>query len=108
MTTKGVGAESSVKAEAIVFLDYFLDFPHTRQGGFAGFAKFVIGSRGGARGSKIRRRYGAAPRQKTRPSTPAAESRGKQRGRLPGRSPPRGLLYIFPGAGTLRKSASPN
>jgi hypothetical protein len=49
MTMKGVGAESSVKAEAVVFLDYFLDFPHTRQEGFAGFAKFVIESRSGAR-----------------------------------------------------------
>jgi hypothetical protein len=77
MTMKGVGAEYRVKAEAVVFSDYFLDFPHTRQGGFAGFAKFAIGSRGGARGSKIRRRHGAAPRQKTRSSTPAAESRGK-------------------------------
>jgi len=78
MTMKGVGAESCVKAEAVVFLNYFLDFPRTRQGGFAGFAKFAIGSRGGARGNKIRRRHGAAPRQKTRSSTPAAESRGKQ------------------------------
>jgi hypothetical protein len=35
---KGFGAESGVKAEAVDFLDYFLDFPHTRQGGFASFA----------------------------------------------------------------------
>jgi hypothetical protein len=40
------GAESGMKAEAVV---YFLDFPHSRQGGFVGFAKFAIESRSGAR-----------------------------------------------------------
>ncbi len=37
---KGVDIESGVNAEALVFLDYFKDFPHTRQGGFAGLAMF--------------------------------------------------------------------
>jgi hypothetical protein len=40
MAMKGVGAECGVKAETIVFLDYSMDFPHTRQGGFDGLAKF--------------------------------------------------------------------
>jgi hypothetical protein len=40
MAMKGVGAESGGKAEAIVFLDYSKDFPHTRQAGFVGLAKF--------------------------------------------------------------------
>ena len=54
---KGVGAESGVKAEAIVFSDYSKDFLHPRQGGLAALAKF-------RRGRKILRRHGAVLRQK--------------------------------------------
>jgi hypothetical protein len=37
---QGVGAESGVKAEAVVFSGYFDNFPHPWRNGFAGLAKF--------------------------------------------------------------------
>jgi hypothetical protein len=37
---KGLAAESGARAEAIVFLEYFKEFPDTRQAGFVGLAKF--------------------------------------------------------------------
>ena len=37
---QGDCAESGVKAEVIVFLNDFTDFPHSRQAGFVDLAKF--------------------------------------------------------------------
>jgi hypothetical protein len=56
MAMKGVGAESGVKAEAIVFLNYSKDFSQTRQAGFVHLTKSRRLSPGGACGSKIPRR----------------------------------------------------
>jgi hypothetical protein len=37
---KGSAPTGAATAEAIVFLEYFKEFPHTRQAGFVGLAKF--------------------------------------------------------------------
>ena len=60
---KGVGAKCGVKAEAIVFLDYFTDFPIHGKAGFAGLAKSFAGM--------------SRSHDKKRSSTPAAESRAR-------------------------------
>jgi hypothetical protein len=101
-----VGAECGVKAEAIVFLDYSKDFSIRGRAVLSAWRSSAVVSPGGARGSNILRRHGAVLRQKNRTSTLATESRAKHEGVY--RGLPRGLLYIFPGAGTLRENASAN
>ena len=87
---KGVGAESGVKAEAIVFLNYSKDFSQTRQAGFVHL-------------TKSRRRISGRRLREQNPSPACAVLRQKPdlprqlrnvelstRRRVPGRGPPQG------------------
>lgn len=108
----GIGAESGVNAGAIVFWTILRLF-HIR-GKICGKAVLpawrssAVIPPGGVRGSKIRRRHGAVLHQGTELSRQPRKVELSTRTVTWPRPPSRGLLYIFAGAGTLRKNASSN
>ncbi len=113
---KEVSAESGVKAEAIVFLGYSKYFPHTRQAGFVRLAK--VRRRISRRCSREQNPSPVWPSPATKnPDLPRQPRKGEPSTRTvtwprpparPQNNCSRGLLYIFPGAGTLRKNTSAN
>jgi hypothetical protein len=86
------GAACGVKAEVIVFLDYSKDFCLC--------AKAVPSSGLLAVLAGAKSFVGMARSCGKKPDRPRQPRKGERR--------TRGLLYIFPGAGTLRKNASAN